>query len=276
MGSQDKKMSLMGHMKELRYRIFAILIVFIITFIAGFFVTQPVIEFFRNSPAMENLEWNVFNVSDAIMVYFKFSFIIALVFTLPFILFQIWRFVAPGLTDNEKKSTIWFIPLAFILFLIGIGFAYFIIFPMLIKFLLGITELLSVNEMFGINQYFSFMLRLVLPFGLFFELPVVIIFLTKIGIISPKLLIKFRKIAYVILIILGASITPPDMVSDLLVILPMIFLYEVSIWLSKIFYKKREKKKAEDYEKLNKKDRDVQASDEEENEEVKDNKSDKD
>lgn len=246
--TDEKKMSLIGHMKELRHRIFAILIFFVVTFIIGFFATPYVIDFFRASPAMDNIDWNVFNVSDAIMIYIKFAFIIALVFTLPFILFQIWRFVAPGLNEKEKKSTIWFIPIGFLLFLIGVSFAYFVIFPMIIKFLLGITALLDVNEMFGMSQYFTFMFNLIIPFGLLFELPIVIVFLTKIGIISPKILIRFRKIAYLILVILGASITPPDLISELLVIIPLIVLYEISIWLSKIFSIKRKEKLGKSYD----------------------------
>ena len=241
-------MSLVGHMKELRLRIFAVLIFFIITFIIGFFLTQPVIDFFRSSPAMENIEWNVFNVSDAIMIYMKFAFMIALVFTLPFILYQIWRFVAPGLTKRERSSTVWFIPIAFLLFVIGVSFAYFVVFPMIIQFLLGITELLDANEMFGMNQYFSFMFNLIIPFGLLFELPIIVVFLTRIGILSPKLLIRFRKFAYLILVIVGASITPPDLVSELLVIIPLIFLYEISIWLSKITLAFREKRMKDSYQ----------------------------
>ena len=252
MGTQETKMSLVGHMKELRRRIFAVLIFFVITFIAGFFVTQPVIDFFRSSPAMETIEWNVFNVSDAIMIYLKFAFMIALVFTLPFILFQIWRFVAPGLTKKERASTVWFIPIAFLLFIIGVSFAYFIVFPMIIKFLLGITDLLDANEMFGMNQYFTFMFNLIIPFGLFFELPIVVVFLTKIGVLSPKILIRFRKFAYLILVILGASITPPDLISELLVIIPLILLYEISIWLSKIASISRKKKMKEGYQDLDK------------------------
>ncbi|MGD9678225.1 MAG: twin-arginine translocase subunit TatC [Vulcanibacillus sp.] len=248
MENQEKKMSLVGHMKELRFRIFAVLIFFVITFIIGFFLTQPVIDFFRSSPAMENIEWNVFNVSDAIMIYMKFAFMIALVFTLPFILYQIWRFVAPGLTKKERSSTVWFIPIAFLLFVIGVSFAYFVVFPMIIQFLLGITELLDANEMFGMNQYFSFMFNLIIPFGLLFELPIIVVFLTRIGILSPKLLIRFRKIAYLILVIVGASITPPDLVSELLVIIPLIFLYEISIWLSKITLAFREKRMKDSYQ----------------------------
>ncbi|MFA7503031.1 MAG: twin-arginine translocase subunit TatC, partial [Anaerovoracaceae bacterium] len=131
------------------------------------------------------------------------------------------------------------IPVAFLLFVLGVAFGYFILFPMVIKFLLMITDILDVNEMFGMSQYFSFMFKLIIPFGLLFELPVIIVFLTKIGVITPNLLVRIRKYAYLVLVIVGVSITPPDFISDLLVIVPLITLYEVSIWLSRIFARKR-------------------------------------
>ena len=141
MAAEDKKMSLVGHLKELRNRLIWVAVVFVGTFILGFFITPTLIDFFRASPAMERIDWNVFNVADAIMIYVKMALTIAFVVTLPFIMFQIWRFVAPGLTKKEQGSTIWFIPIAFLLFLLGISFGYFILFPMVIKFLLLITDI---------------------------------------------------------------------------------------------------------------------------------------
>jgi sec-independent protein translocase protein TatC len=239
MASESNKMPLLSHIKEIRNRLIWILVVFIATFILGFFLTPYFIDFFRASPAMENIEWHVFNVADAIMIYVKMALAIAFIITLPFILFQIWRFVAPGLTEKEQKSTRWYIPAAFLVFLLGIAFGYFILFPMVIKFLLMITNILDVNEMFGISQYFGFMFKLIIPFGLLFQLPIVVVFLTKIGVISPELLIKIRKYAYLVLVVVGVSITPPDVISDLLVVGPLIALYEISVWLSRAAARKR-------------------------------------
>ncbi len=242
MTKESKKMTLLGHLSEFRNRLIWIAVVFFGTFIIGFFITPYLIDFFRASPAMENIEWHVFNVADAILIYMKMAFAIAFVATLPFILFQIWRFVAPGLTTKEQKSTRWYIPLAFLVFLLGISFGYFILFPMVIKFLLLITDILEVNEMFGISQYFSFMFKLIFPFGLLFQLPIVVVFLTKIGVLSPAFLIRVRKYAYLILVITGVLITPPDFISDVMVILPLIALYEISIWLSKAASRKRKER----------------------------------
>lgn len=242
MGKKNSKMSLGGHVGELRRRIFYIVAVFIVFFILGFFVTGDAIDYFKASPAMENIDWHVFKLSDAIMVYMKIAFIVSLAVTVPFTLYQIWKFVAPGLTEKEQKSTIWFIPIAFILFVLGVVFAFFIVFPMVIGFLLKITALLQAEETFGISEYFTFMFNLLIPFGILTELPLVVVFLTRLGILNPKLLVKIRKIVYLVLVVLGASITPPDFFSQLIVIVPLIGLYEISIWLSKIASIKRKEK----------------------------------
>lgn len=251
MASKAEKMPLLGHLKEIRNRLIWIAVVFVGFFIVGFFFTPYLIDFFRASPAMENIEWHVFNVPDAIMIYVKMSLTIAFIVTLPFILYQIWSFVAPGLTKKEQKSTKWYIPIAFIVFLLGIIFGYFILFPMVINFLLMITDILEVNEMFGISQYFSFMFKLIIPFGLLFQLPIVVVFLTKIGVISPVFLKRIRKYAYLVLVIVGVSITPPDFISDLMVILPLIALYEISIWLSRVASRKRKERLEKSSEELN-------------------------
>lgn len=242
MESEVKKMTILGHLKEVRNRLIWIAAVFFVTFILGFIVTPYLIDFFRASPAMENIEWHVFNVSDAIMIYMKTALAIAFVITLPFILYQIWSFVAPGLTTKEQKSAKWYIPVSFFVFLLGLSFGYFILFPMVINFLLLITSILEVTEIFGISQYFSFMMKLIIPFGLLFQLPIIIVFLTKIGVISPKFLTRVRKYAYLVLVIVGVLITPPDFISDVMVILPLIALYEISIWLSRVASRKRKEK----------------------------------
>lgn len=241
MASKDKTMTLTGHLQELRVRLIWITIFFVISLVVGFILAQPLVEYFKNSPAAEGITWNVFALSDALRVYLQFAFIIALVFTLPVILYQLWRFVAPGLTEKERKLTLWFIPFSFLLFLVGISFSYFIIFPMIVSFLTSMATQLQVQEMYGISQYFGFMFNLILPFGLLFELPVIVVFLTRLGILKPQLLIRYRKIAYLILVIISASITPPELVSQILVAVPLIILYEFSIWLSKIAAMKRDK-----------------------------------
>ncbi|MFV9511841.1 twin-arginine translocase subunit TatC [Tepidibacillus sp. LV47] len=237
---KDKAMTVVGHLEELRKRIIWIIIFFVISLIVGFMLADPVIRYFTHDLNAKNITWNVFRLSDALRVYMYFAFAIGITISLPFALFQIWLFIAPGLTKRERKATMWFIPTAFILFLLGVSFAYFILFPMVVNFLSNISKQLGVVEVYGIAQYFSFMLNIVIPFGIVFELPVVVVFLTRLGIISPKLLIKIRKLAYFVLIIVAVTITPPEPMSDILVSVPLILLYEISIILSKVASKKRQ------------------------------------
>ncbi len=244
MSKQDKEMTLVGHLQELRVRLMWTIGYFVVTLIIGFMLSDYLVRYFKNSPAAENIVWNVFGFTDSIRVYLQFTFLIAFALTLPFILFQVWRFVAPGLTKTEQRATAWFIPIAFLLFIVGVSFAYFIIFPMIIQFLSQISDQLQVEETYGISQYFGFMFNIIIPFGLLFELPVIVVFLTRIGVVQPKLLTKFRKIAYLLLVTIAAMITPPELVTNILVSIPLILLYEFSIWLSRIVYIRRQKKLA--------------------------------
>ncbi|TCS79564.1 twin-arginine translocase subunit TatC [Tepidibacillus fermentans] len=240
MEEKDQAMTVIGHLEELRKRIIWTIIFFVISLIVGFVLADPVIRYFTHDLNAKNITWNVFRLSDALRVYMQFAFAIGITLSLPFALFQVWRFISPGLTKREKKATIWFIPTAFILFLLGVSFAYFILFPMVVTFLSNLSKQLGVVEVYGISQYFSFMLNIVLPFGLLFELPVVVLFLTRLGIVTPKLLIRIRKIAYFILVIVAVTLTPPEPMSDILVSIPLILLYEVSIFLSKLASKRRQ------------------------------------
>lgn len=246
MEEQDNNsMNLIDHLQELRKRLMWVIIFFILSLVVGFIFADSLIDYFKGST---DLEWNVFKLTDALMIYLKFAFLIGMALTMPFALFQAWRFVAPGLTKKEKKITIWFIPSAFILFIVGISFAYFVTFPMIVSFLANFSLRLDVQQTYGISEYFTLMFNMIIPFGLFFELPIIVVFLTRIGILKPELLIRFRKIAYLLLVILAASITPPDLVSEILVSIPLILLYEFSIWLSKLTAKRRKKALEAEYE----------------------------
>ena len=125
-----------------------------------------------------------------------------------------------------------FIPFAFFLFLAGISFSYYLLFPLMLNFMSNINESIGATETYGMNQYFTFMFNLLIPVGIVFELPVIILFLTRLGIVTPDKLRKMRKVAYFILVVVGVMISPPDFVSDVLIIIPLLLLFEISIALS--------------------------------------------
>ena len=232
-------MSLIEHLTELRKRLIVVVVAFILSLILGFFTARPVLHLVSGYTLPENVEWNVFSFTDGFLIYFKCALVVAILITLPIFLYEIWAFIRPGLTEEEARATFFYIPWAFIFFLLGLSFSFFILFPMVLQFMAAINKSIGVTETYGISQYFTFLFNIVFSVSIVFELPVVVLFLTRLGILTPEKLKKMRKVSYFLLVIIGVSITPPDFVADLLVIIPLILLFEISIWLSNFAYKKR-------------------------------------
>jgi sec-independent protein translocase protein TatC len=233
------EMTMLDHLTELRRRLIWVVLVLLATMVLGFYFAGDLIDIIKERPPADRLEWNVFAPSDSVRIYLQFSFVIGLVFTLPVILYHIWGFVAPGLRPEERKVALSFIPAAVVLFLLGLSFGYFLVFPMVFLFLSNITASLGATETYGIAEFFGFMFNIVLPLGILFELPIVVMFLTRLRILNPNRLVQFRKYAYFLLIVTAVMITPPEIVSDLLVSIPLLFLYEFSLWLSRIVYRRQ-------------------------------------
>jgi sec-independent protein translocase protein TatC len=234
----DKEMSVYEHLGELRKRLIIVLVFFGIALIGSFFFVEPIILYLQHTDEAKELTMNAFRLTDPIKIYFQFAFVIAFVLTAPVLLYQIWAFVSPGLYEKERKVTLSYIPLSIFLFLAGVSFAYFVLFPFVVRFMQNLAERLGIHQVIGINEYFEFLLHLILPFGIVFQLPVVVMFLTRLGLITPMLLSKVRKYAYLALLILAAAITPPDVLSQVIVMIPLSILYEASIWISKMAYRK--------------------------------------
>ncbi len=235
---EQKEMSVYDHIGELRRRIIIILVFFVLALIAGFFVAPYVITYLQAAPTAQNIPMNAFKLTDPLKVFMTFAFASAVLLVSPIIMYHIWAFISPGLQEKERKVTLSYIPVAFLLFIGGISFAYFILFPFLIEFMGRIAEQLNINEMYGINEYFSFLFQITIPFGLLFQLPVIIMFLTRLGIVTPQLLSRIRKYAYFTLLVIAGFITPPELMSHLMVTIPLLLLYEFSIFISRISYRK--------------------------------------
>jgi len=248
--SEQTNMTLVEHIIELRKRVMSILILFVVSMLAGLLSAKYVINFLMGQPVAEPIKWVVIHLTDALKVYFQFSIALALVITFPFALYHIWAFVRPGLTDKEQRITLSYIPGAIFLMLLGLAFGYFWLFPFVVTFMTGLATDLGAEEMYGMVQYFNFLFTIVIPFGFLFQLPILMLFLTRLGITTPNFLRKIRKFAYFGLFIVAAIITPPDIFSHLFVTLPLFILYEFSIWLSTITYRrmKREQEEREELE----------------------------
>jgi sec-independent protein translocase protein TatC len=236
----DRELNLVDHLEELRKRIIVSALSFIVFFIIGFIYVDDIYKWF-----VGNTKLLVLGPSDIMWIYFMLATVVAVAGTIPVLALQIWLFVRPALRPIERKLTLSYVPALFFLFIIGLAFGYFIIFPMVLDFLVNIGKDMFVTN-FTAERYFSFILNMTLPFGVLFELPVVVMFLTSLGIINPFVLSKIRKYAYFVLIIIAVVITPPDFMSDFVVTVPLLLLYEISINLSKFVYRKRLKKHPED------------------------------
>ncbi|PLS03513.1 twin-arginine translocase subunit TatC [Neobacillus cucumis] len=230
---EDKELNLVDHLEELRKRIIISALAFVVFFMVGFIYVDDIYKWFVGSTKLL-----VLGPSDIMWIYFMLAGVVAVAGTIPVLALQIWLFVRPALRPNERKITVTYVPALFILFILGLAFGYFVIFPMVLNFLVNIGQDMFVTN-FTAERYFSFILNMTLPFGVLFELPVVVMFLTSLGIINPFVLAKIRKYAYFVLIIIAVVITPPDFMSDFVVTLPLLLLYEVSINLSKFVYRKK-------------------------------------
>lgn len=234
-----KELPIIEHIEELRKRLIICAVFFVIALIAGFYVAEPIIKFIQHdNEELEALTLNAFKVSDPLTVYLEVSFFVALILTSPVILYQLWAFITPGLYESERKATLKYIPYSFVLFLVGLLFSYFILFPNVMNFMMNLSERLDIQQTIGINEYFSFLFKLVIPFGFLFQLPVITLFLSRLGVLNPNLMSKFRKYSYFVLFVIAVLISPPDLISYILMSIPLFVLYEISIAIAKIGYKK--------------------------------------
>ncbi len=161
------------------------------------------------------------------------------ILSFPYILFEFWKFISPALYEKERKNALMFILVSSILFFTGVLFGYYIVVPMSVNFFATFKVSSVVLNQFTLDSYISMVKTSVVASGLFFELPIIIYFLTKIGIVNPVMLRKYRKIAIIIVLIVAAIVTPPDVVSQVIVAIPMLIIFEASVIISAIVYKKQ-------------------------------------
>ncbi|WP_100331971.1 twin-arginine translocase subunit TatC [Bacillus xiapuensis] len=243
----DQSMKATEHFEELRKRLILTLVVFVAFLLLSFTFVQDIYHYIvKDLP----FKLALLGPSDIIVVYLMLATVVAVAGTIPVAAHQTWLFVKPALSATERKITLSYIPALFLLFILGISFGYFVLFPIVLSFLMSLSGEMF-NTFFTTEKYFKFLLHMTLPFGFLFELPVVIMFLTSLGVLNPYKLRKVRKYAYFALIVTSVLITPPDFLSDVLVIIPLILLYEASVSLSKVVYKKKQAKLLQEENDLN-------------------------
>ncbi|MFY0604410.1 MAG: twin-arginine translocase subunit TatC [Flavobacteriaceae bacterium] len=268
--NEGKEMSFLAHLEELRWHLVrsfvAILIVAIVVFI---FQKQIYEEFLLAHRSPDFLTYrgfcNFFSIFGAESGFCNISFkgelqslkvtqqfmnsiwtslILGFIVAFPYVLWEIWRFIAPGLHENEIKKSRGFIFIASLLFFIGVLFSFYVILPMSVYFFYSYEITDMIQNQFTMDSHIGLVTNTLLGVAIMFELPVIIYFLSKIGLITPEFLKKYRKHALVLVLVLSAIITPPDVASQIIVSIPILILYEVSIKVSKRVIKNQEKKYA--------------------------------
>ncbi|MCS7458938.1 twin-arginine translocase subunit TatC [Paenibacillus doosanensis] len=229
---------LVGHLAEIRKRLIIVIAWFVLAMGTGLYIAPAILRYIRSQPAAVHIEWNVFSFTDGLFIYMKCAFIFAMFATLPLLLYHVWAFVRPGLTESEAKETFAYIPASLFLFVSGVAFSYYVVFPMMVQFMKKMNQSIGAVETYGIDRYFSFMFNIIFPLAVAFEMPVVVLFLTRIGVLTPERLKQVRKYAYLGLAITGSCISPPDFVSHLSVTIPLILLFELSVVVSGQYYRK--------------------------------------
>ncbi|MEF3255857.1 MAG: twin-arginine translocase subunit TatC [Deferribacterales bacterium] len=236
----DKELPLMAHLEELRKRLVRILVVLLIVFLLCYWKSSYLFHFIK-APLVEYMPTNstlsMLKLTEGFITELKLSFMAAVFFAMPYILYELWKFIAPGLYADEKKYVSGFVISASILFFAGAFFCYEFVMPISFKFFLSYAED-GISANLSLTWYLSFIIKIMLGFGIVFELPVIVFFLAKIGLVTDKKLRKYRGYSIVGIFIVAALLTPPDVISQTLMAIPLLFLYEVSILVAKVFGKK--------------------------------------
>lgn len=260
---EEKVMTFWDHLDELRWHIMRSLIAIVVLAIVAFFNREIIFdqiilapsssEFISNRVLCQLGDWLSINaicikdmkleiinikMSGQFLAHMYISLVVGFILAFPYILWEIWRFIKPAMKETERKYSSGGVFISSVLFLMGILFSYFLIVPLTVNFLGTYHVSESVNNQISLSSYISTVVSVTFAVGLVFELPILVYFLTKIGMLTPDFMKRNRKYMYVIMLILSAIITPPDMFSQILVVFPLIILYEFSIGVSNRIYKK--------------------------------------
>lgn len=235
-------MSLSDHLRELRNRIIVSLLVFVVGIVVCFAYADPFVSMLTALGEQYGYVFVYIRPQELLMVYFSMSLLGGLVMALPVIAYEVYAFCSPGLKKTEKSMMLLGLTFGTLFFCLGVLFAFKITVPFMLRFLIGFSDNVAVSASISIQEYINFLMMVFTIFGVIFELPVLSVILTTLGIVRPEWLIAARKPMIVGIFFVAAIITPPDIVSQIMVAIPIIFLYELSIILSKVVYRMKRKK----------------------------------
>jgi sec-independent protein translocase protein TatC len=238
----DTPMPLTSHLAELRSRLFACVIAIAIGFAICYTFNTAIIAALQSPPVLfgppVKVPLQIIAPAEAFLTYLKVSFLAGLFLALPFVLYELWKFVAPGLLEHEKKYTIPFVVGSTALFYLG-GLMFYMLLPMIIEFLLSFSNADIIAQL-SVSYYVSFCIQMMIAFGVVFQLPTVFVFLAQLELLSSRMLIRYFRYAVVLVFVVAAVLTPSiDVVSQTCMALPMLVLYGVSILLVRRIEKRR-------------------------------------
>ncbi|MBA7628403.1 Sec-independent protein translocase protein TatC [subsurface metagenome] len=238
MSNDTNKLSVLGHLGELRKRLIRSVIAVAITVIISFIFYEQIFDILI-SPAPQDINLQAIKMTEMLSTTMRVALISGIILAMPYLTYELIMFVSPALTRREKRYVYLILPWIVLMFAIGVFFAYKVIIPRITGFLIGWgSDIVTVQPMF--SDYINIVTRLLLLVGLVFEMPVLTTFLARLGVIQPRWLAAKRKPAIVIAFILAAIITPTiDPINQCFVAIPLIALYEMSIWLAKLVYKRK-------------------------------------
>jgi sec-independent protein translocase protein TatC len=237
----DEKQPFMSHLEELRQRLIYCAIAVGIGFVSSYLFAERLFRVLikplkAHLPESDRLIFT--NLPEMFLTYLKTALITGILLSSPLIFYQLWMFVAPGLYQREKKYVFPFVIFSTILFTGGALFGYFVVFPFGFKFFLGFAND-YIQALPSVKQYFSFAIKLLFAFGIVFELPVVVFFLAKMGVVTPELLRRKRKYAILLTFVAAAILTPPDVITQCMMAGPLILLYEIGVLIASLVVKKK-------------------------------------
>ncbi|MEK6728399.1 MAG: twin-arginine translocase subunit TatC [Planctomycetota bacterium] len=235
---ENIRMSIGSHLEELRRRVIFSLIAVVCCFILCWFFKIEILDIAKNphkiamSKANLSTELQVLSYQEGFYAYMKLCFITAMFLAYPFMIYQIWRFVSVGLYKKEQRYILLYLPVSYVAFVVGGLFGYFLLIPFGLQFLIGILGP-GIQPIITMEQYVSFVFMLTVALGLVFQLPLVMMLLSKIGFIAPEKFIAWRKYAILVIFIIAAVVTPPDPFTQTMTAIPMIVLYELGILIAR-------------------------------------------
>jgi len=237
----QEKMPFSSHLQELRKRLIVCFIAVGIGFVISYFFSKEIFELL-SKPLLkvmpEGQKMVFIALPEAFLTYLKIALVSGIILASPMLFYQIWMFITPGLHQTEQRYVLPFVVFSTLFFVGGTLFGYLVVFPLGFKFFMGFTSD-YIRPLPSIREYLSFSLKLLIAFGVVFQLPLFSFFLSRLGIVDAKMLRSKQKYAILLIFVVAAVFTPPDVATQLMMAGPLIVLYEIGIWVAKVFGKKK-------------------------------------